>query len=309
MPERITHIVDSRDLPRGWIEDFFEESKRMKDAVKSKRGFQPEDKMGCAIFDEPSNITLRSFQRAIGHLRWTPLSSPEVRERSMWPSTPQREIEVLNAIGFNFIIVRNPEAGYAKSAAEYSKVPVFNAGESFRGNRFLHPSEHPTQVLADIDLIKSHHGKLDSLRMAIVGDPRGNPVVNSLLFIATKFEIEIVLVSKGGRFALPVEVETHLSEHKTSITKTADLHSQLPYVDVVYFAPPASQTLNSITDHYEDLMGEREFSLLPKGSIVLSDMLRGKTPPIIDDPRFIEELQIENGVYARMAMMKMLVSP
>lgn len=304
MPEAIKHLVDSQALSRDWVENFFQETRSMEETVRNGSQFSPDNRMGIAIFDEPSNITLASFQRACGHLRWS-LATREAPERSMWEGHPQEEIEVLNALGYDFIILRSGKAGYAKEAAEHSQVPIINAGESFTHNQLPYPTQHPTQALADMYTAYKHHGHIDDLTIDFVGELRANAVVNSMLYTLSNFKVRIILASKGGSYNIPLAVEAHLDDRNIQWVKTPDFHDHLHEADMIYFAPPHHQQR---PDAYQDSIGEKELNLLRPNSVMLHDLLRGTTPQPIDDPRLMWRLQIENGVYARMAMLKMLVS-
>src|SRR5207244_11999559 len=60
------------------------------------------------------------------------------------------------------IVLRHHEAGAAARAAAVSDVPVINAGDG--------KGQHPTQALLDLYTIKDELGRIDGVRVAIVGD-------------------------------------------------------------------------------------------------------------------------------------------
>ncbi len=72
--------------------------------------------------------------------------------------------------------------------AEYSSVPVIN------GLTDLH---HPTQVLADLQTIYEHKGKLEGLKMCFIGDGNNN-MAHSLIEGAVKVGMDISIASPEG---------------------------------------------------------------------------------------------------------------
>ena len=79
------------------------------------------------------------------------------------------------------IALRHPLEGAAKLAADFSKVPVINAGSG--------AEEHPTQALLDLYTIQKEKGKIDGLRIALVGDLRYGRTVHSLACALSLYDI------------------------------------------------------------------------------------------------------------------------
>jgi len=63
----------------------------------------------------------------------------------------------------DIIVLRHPEAGSARAAAEVASVPIISAGDG--------PGEHPTQALLDIYTIRQEIGSLEEgFSIAMIGD-------------------------------------------------------------------------------------------------------------------------------------------
>jgi ornithine carbamoyltransferase len=82
-----------------------------------------------------------------------------------------------------------------RELAAHSTVPVLNA---------LSDSGHPMQILADLQTVRSWHGKLDGLRYAWVGD--GNNMANSWLEAAGLLGLELTLACPEGYDPDPEQV-------------------------------------------------------------------------------------------------------
>jgi aspartate carbamoyltransferase catalytic subunit len=72
-------------------------------------------------------------------------------------------------------------------AAEFSKVPIINAGTG--------SEEHPTQAFIDLYTIRKEKGNIDGLRIALVGDLRYGRTVHSLAYALALYNVELYLVS------------------------------------------------------------------------------------------------------------------
>ena len=104
--------------------------------------------------------------------------------------------KTLDAQQNDFMILRHPAAGAPRLLAKTVKAHVINAGDGM--------NEHPTQALLDFLTMKEHFGKLDGLKIAILGDITHSRVAKSNLFGLTK------LGSEGRHFAprtlLPTDI-------------------------------------------------------------------------------------------------------
>ncbi|MCG8401773.1 MAG: ornithine carbamoyltransferase [Firmicutes bacterium] len=85
------------------------------------------------------------------------------------------------------IMIRTFAQGDVEELARYSPVPVING---------LTDLLHPCQVLADLQTVREHKGKLSGLKLAWVGD--GNNVCHSLLYGCAKAGMHISVASPEG---------------------------------------------------------------------------------------------------------------
>ncbi len=86
---------------------------------------------------------------------------------------------------FDGIEFRGFKQETVQALADFSGVPVWNG---------LTDTWHPTQILADFMTIEEHVGKLQGVKLAFVGDGRGN-MADSLLIGAAKMGLDFRLVS------------------------------------------------------------------------------------------------------------------
>ncbi len=93
----------------------------------------------------------------------------------------------IEAMGVDAIVIRHPAAGAAQLLARTVKCSVINAGDGAH--------EHPTQGLLDLYTIRERFGgKVEGLKVAIVGDIANSRVARSDLWGLTKLGAEVILV-------------------------------------------------------------------------------------------------------------------
>src|SRR5262245_49408091 len=181
----------------------------------------------ATLFYEPSTRTRLSFESAMHRLGGNVRSTENAREFSSAIKGETVEDTVRIVAGYaDAIVIRHHEQGSARRAAAVSPVPIINGGDG--------PGEHPTQALLDFYSIRREVGRLDGLRVALVGDLRFGRAVRSLalLFCQTR-ETELIFVSPP---AVPMgrDVRDALDRHGVRYRDEEDLAAVLPEVDVVY---------------------------------------------------------------------------
>jgi aspartate carbamoyltransferase catalytic subunit len=92
----------------------------------------------------------------------------------------------IEAMGVDVIVVRHQAAGSALYLSRTVGCSVVNAGDGAH--------EHPTQGLLDAYTMRERFGKLDGLKVAIVGDIANSRVVRSNLWALRKLGAEVILV-------------------------------------------------------------------------------------------------------------------
>jgi len=210
----------------------------------------------------------------------------------------------LQAMGADAVVIRHSASGAPHRLASWVDGSVINAGDGTH--------EHPTQALLDAYTMRSRLGRLDGLKVAIVGDVLHSRVARSNVLLLTTLGAEITLV--GPPTLIPVDIAAALSK----ATKVSyDLDSVLPEMDVVMM-------LRVQTERMQDSFfpSAREYSRrygldgarmrkLPEHAIVMhpGPMNRGMeiTPEVADSSRSTIVEQVANGVSARMAVLYLLL--
>nr|GMD93537.1 aspartate carbamoyltransferase 2, chloroplastic-like [Ipomoea batatas] len=131
----------------------------------------------ATLFYEPSTRTRLSFESAMKRLGGEVLTTENAREFSSAAKGETLEDTI-----------RTVEGGAARRAAATANIPIINAGDG--------PGQHPTQALLDVYTIQREIGKLDGIKVALVGDLAYGRTVRSLAFLLAKYQdVKIYFVS------------------------------------------------------------------------------------------------------------------
>ncbi|MBP1449598.1 MAG: aspartate carbamoyltransferase [Thermoproteus sp.] len=175
-----------RDFSRGDLEVLFERAKDMEKYARSGLDLLKGKILAVAFF-EPSTRTRLSFEAAMKRLGGDVIGFSSAEGTSVEKGeTFADTIRMLDAYA-DAIVVRHRLEGAAKFAAEVADAPVINAGDgSFN---------HPTQAMLDLYTIWRERGRIDGLRIGLMGDLRYARTINSLLEGLALFDVEVELIS------------------------------------------------------------------------------------------------------------------
>ena len=195
----------------------------------------------------------------------------------------------------------SPREGSAKLASEVSEVPIINGGDG--------AGQHPTQTLLDLFTIKDEVGKLEGLKVGMLGDLRYGRTVHSLSQALDRFKTRFFFISPEI-LSMPENVTDEL-ENKWSTHK--DLSKVLGELDVLYVTRIQKERFPDIEDYKKvagaykidaELLRNAKSKLkilhpLPRVSEISTD---------VDDTKHAAYFrQAFNGVPVRMALLEKLI--
>ncbi len=149
------------------------------------------------MFLEPSTRTQASFELAAKRLSADTINFSPSKSSMEKGETLLDTLLNLQSMEVDAIIVRSPSPGAPHFMARHTKASVINAGDGSH--------EHPTQALLDAFTVKQRLGKLQGLKILIVGDILHSRVARSNLFLWKKFNCEVLF--SGPPTLLPREFE------------------------------------------------------------------------------------------------------
>ena len=211
----------------------------------------------------------------------------------------------LQAMHPDLIVMRHSAAGAHALLSRHVKAAVVNAGDGAH--------EHPTQALLDAYTLRQHFGRLEGLKVAIVGDIRNSRVVRSNLWLLTKMGAHVTLV--GPHTLLPVEMKATWP----MVDFTYDFDSILPEMDAIMmlriqFERGTGQFIPGQGEYARFYQLNAARMKRAKPDVVVmhpGPMNRGVeiTSEVADGPNNVILAQVTNGVPVRMAVLYLLCTP
>lgn len=289
------HILSCKQFSRKSLEEILDLAKDIK-YNPNKYSKTLENKIIAPIFFEPSTRTRLSFETAALKLGAKLITTENAQNSSTKKGeTLQDTIKVIAGYA-DCIVMRHSQDDSAEIAASVSKVPILNAGSGKK--------DHPSQSLLDLFTIREKVGKIDGLKIAILGDLVYGRTIHSLLEILTLFNgVEVWGLSKSC-FKLPDQYREMLSINNIKYTECTSFDELPQDIDVLYHTRIQQE-------RFEGDLGKEEFiinkSILDKFSektFVMHPLprLNEISENIDNDPRAVYFEQAHNGVPVRMAM-------
>jgi aspartate carbamoyltransferase catalytic subunit len=298
-------LLSIEDLSKAEIEMVLDQAARLEEQCRK----QPKldllnGRILATMFYEPSTRTRLSFESAMHRLGGDVISTASAAKTSSAAKGETLSDAARMLSGYAHLIAqRHPQIGSAKETAEGATVPVINAGDG--------PNEHPTQALLDLYTIQKERGQIDGLRVAMVGDLKYGRTVHSLSKALVHWDVTLTLVSPQA-LQMPPSITQRLKQ-TIAVNETEDLASTMGACDVLYVTRIQKERFEDPAD-YDKV----------KDSYVITRKLVNSTNPEITImhplPRVNEIAtdadslpgaayfrQADNGVWARMALMALIM--
>ncbi|KON33802.1 MAG: aspartate carbamoyltransferase [miscellaneous Crenarchaeota group-6 archaeon AD8-1] len=296
-------VISIEDFSREEIDYILKNSESM-ESIALKGSKILEGKILATMFFEPSTRTRLSFEAAMLKLGGSTIGFADADITSVRKgenlSDTIRTIENYADI----IALRHPLEGSAKLAAEFSRVPILNAGSG--------ADEHPTQAFMDLYTIKKEKGKIDGLKIALVGDLRYGRTVHSLAYALSLYNIELYLISPES-LRMRKEVFRSIKD-RISIIQDENLEKVIPQIDVLYITRIQKERFPDPTEYYK-MKGVYKIDLntLKTGK---NDLIILHPLPRIDEissevdytPQAKYFQQVWNGIVVRMALLSLVLA-
>ena len=309
------NILDLDDFSKEEIEAVIQNTDVMKEVLQRDIKKVPtlRGKSIITLFYEASTRTRVSFEQA------GKILSADVINVSGGGSSIEKGESLYNtaltiqAMNADIIIIRHPHAGAPHFLARFLDSCVINAGDGSHA--------HPTQALLDLYTIQSHLGRIEGLKVVIVGDILYSRVARSNLWGLTKMGAQVVLCApptlipsdflngyrsmEGHPFA-SVQIETNVERALKGADVVMALRLQLERQQAGHLP-----TLREYSRMYG--ITPKRLELANPDVLVMhpGPMNEGIEidPEVAHGARSVIEEQVTNGVAVRMAMLYSVVTP
>jgi len=175
--DQIVHLLDT-------AESFRDVSKREIKKVPALRG-----RTVINLFFEPSTRTRTSFEIAAKRLSADAVNISVSTSSVSKGETLLDTARNLEAMAPDCIVIRHSSAGAPYHLTRVCHAAIVNAGDGAH--------EHPTQALLDALTIREHKGRIDGLRVAIIGDILHSRVARSNIYLLSKLGASVTVAGPG----------------------------------------------------------------------------------------------------------------
>ncbi|MDW7645815.1 MAG: aspartate carbamoyltransferase catalytic subunit [Desulfuromonadales bacterium] len=293
------HILGTEQLSKEDIiqildtaESFREINARAIKKVPTLRG-----KTIVNLFYEASTRTRTSFEIAGKRLSADTINISASSSSVVKGETLEDTARNIEAMKPDIIVMRHSASGAPNYLAQRLDCSVINAGDGAH--------EHPSQALLDLLTIRQHKGKIEGLKVAIIGDIAHSRVARSDLYALVKMGATVRLAGPGTM--IPPGIERLGAEVYT------DINQALDGADVVMMLriqlERQGKTLLPTLREYARFYGLNKDNLkrAKKDAIIMhpGPMNRGVeiSSIVADGDQNVILEQVENGVAVRMALL------
>ena len=260
----------------------------------------------ATLFYEPSTRTRLSFEAAMMNMGGNMIGFSEANSSSATKGeTVADTIRVVSNYA-DICAIRHPKEGAPRVAADFSEIPIVNAGDGGH--------EHPTQTLADIMTIRELRGSLDNFTIGVCGDLKFGRTVHSLIHALIRYEnVKFILISPGELRVPDYVREDLLEDNGIEYEEVEKLEEKIDSLDILYMTRVQKERFFSedeylrMKDYY--ILNKEKLELAKKDMYVLHPLPRVNeiATDVDDDPRAKYFEQVKNGVYVRQAVILTLL--
>ena len=295
------HLISIPDLSNEQLECLLDTALRLK---REPRCNLLEGRLIGSCFFEPSTRTRLSFETAVQRLGGKVIGFSDGANTSAKKGETLADTARIISSYTDAIIIRHPKDGAARVLAEFSAVPVINAGDG--------TNQHPSQTLLDLVTIQETQGRLDKLVIAMAGDLKYGRTVHSLAQAMKRHQAEFIFVSPPS-LAMPDYITEELDAAGCRYQILPSLEEAARHADILYMTRVQRERF----DEQEFAKIQGKFNLEATTLAQAKPNLRVLHPlprvdeihPNVDGTVYAYYFeQAKNGVFARMAMLSLVLN-
>ena len=297
------HVLDHDDIVRDELVEILETTASMKEVLRRSIKQVPtlRGKTVVNMFFEDSTRTRISFELAA-----KALSANVVAMTGKGSSVEKGEslidtVRTLQALGADMLVIRHSESGAPYLVAQHFHGSVLNAGDGRHA--------HPTQALLDMFTINDKLGRIEGLKVVIVGDILHSRVARSNLWGLSAMGAEVVLCAPPTLIGPPAFWKATWP----NVTITYDLDEALAGADVIMALRLQKERqehglLPSLREYsrYFGVDAARVRRAAPHCLVMHPGPINEGVeimPDVASSAQSVIEEQVTNGVAVRMALM------
>jgi aspartate carbamoyltransferase catalytic subunit len=295
-------IISIRDLTRRQLEEIVSRARQVKHEPQQR---WLEGRVVASCFFEASTRTRLSFETAIQRQGGTIIGFADSINTSMGKKgeTLTDSVRMISSYA-DAIVMRHPQEGSARLASEVATVPVVNGGDG--------ANQHPSQTLLDLFTIHECQGTLEDLTVTFVGDLKYGRTVHSLAQALSLFNCRFQFIAPDA-LAMPGYLVRELDDRGIESRRVDALEEAIPESDIIYMTRVQKERFDPteymhIASQY--ILTKDLLAAAPDHLRVMHPLPRVDEIPVeVDNTPFAYYFQqAENGVYARQALLALILN-
>src|SRR5689334_2510201 len=297
------HLLGIKDLTKEDIQLILSTAANFKDVLQRpvKKVPSLRDVTIVNLFFENSTRTRISFELAEKRLSADSINFTASASSVSKGETLLDTVNNILSMKVDMVVMRHSASGAPHFLAKHIPAAIVNAGDGI--------NEHPTQGLLDAFSMREKLGRLEGLKVAIIGDIMHSRVAMSNIYLLKKMGAEVTvagpptLIPKYMREAFDIRVEYNLRKALEWCDVANVLRIQLERQNQVLFSSLREYSLAyGINKRLLDSLN-KEIVIMHPGPINRGVELDSD---VADSNQSIILQQVENGVAVRMAVLYLL---
>jgi aspartate carbamoyltransferase catalytic subunit len=249
----------------------------------------------ATLFFEDSTRTQFSFQAAMLNLGISPVGVDVEKSSVKKGESLYDTVKTFENIGFDGVVIRHPKNRYFDELANIADMPIFNGGDGHNG--------HPTQTLLDLVTIYEEFKKFAGLKVCIVGDIAHSRVAHGNAEIMKRLGMQVFISG-------PKEFMDNTAEFIPLDEAVAKMDI-IMLLRVQFERHEKTMQMSVVEYHHKYGLTKFRTERMKKGAIIMhpAPVNRGVeiSSEVVECEKSRINRQMQNGVYARMAVISMVL--
>ncbi len=293
-------VITMREFDRKDIDEVHRRADAYYDVAKHKKQLDVlRGKVMASLFFEPSTRTQMSFDTAMERLGGERIGFNDPQRSSIFKGETIADTMKMMEEYADVVVMRHPNEGAARIAAEASSVPIISGGDG--------TNQHPTQALLDTYTIRRLKKKIDGLTVLLLGDLRYGRTIKSLAMALSNYDVKLQLYSPPQLKLAPFVVDEVRKRIRVEELSSMDFSR----ADVIYATRVQKERFPDEEEarKYAYVIDAEKMKSAKRDAILMHPLPRvGEIAPEIDgDARAAYFEQAFNGVPVRMALLALIL--
>lgn len=299
-------VLSTLSLKRKYYEDLFRETEALRKKMERKSVLDIcAGSVLATVFMEPSTRTRLSFQFAMTKIGGEVIDFGPVEAASTAKGeTFEDSMRMIDGYSPDVVVVRSKVVGAAQVAADICAAPVINAGDG--------SNEHPTQAMLDLYTMQKIRGKIDGVKVGLMGDLAHSRTTSSLSYALDKFNDVTVYYIAPSELQIRPEVIEPLKH--VQVKKEENFEKIISELDFLYVTRLQRERFTN-TGEYDRLKGSYQLNRASLSKYQKLPFIMHPLPRVDELNPDIDALpiakyfeQAKNGMYIRAALLKRILS-